>query len=595
LLDIPGFLQQFITPIVKVTKGKKSETFFTIPQYEEWKEETGNNGKGWKIKYYKGLGTSTAADAKEYFSNLDLHEVEFERISLDVKEEEEVAVAIDPLEFDGQENEAKIVPDKAVSYGDGLIDMVFNKKRANDRKDWLQQFEKDTYLNYSDAQNGAGVKYSQFINEEYILFSKADCERSIPHVMDGFKPSQRKVLFACFKRKLKDEIKVAQLSGYIGEHSAYHHGEASLHTTIINMAQSFVGSNNINLLTPSGQFGTRRMGGKDAASPRYIFTMLEKVTRAIFHPDDDELLNYLNDDGVSIEPDYFMPVIPMVLVNGSDGIGTGWSSKIPNYDPRQIISNIRKMINGEPVEKMDPFYSGFTGEIKPEGDGKYSVHGIIKRADDETLIISELPVRGWTQDSKIALEKLLVSEKPGVSPEIKDFAENHTDTTVSFTITADKASIDKWEKLPKGGLYAKFKLISSTSTTNMHLFDNERKIVKYEQPENILESFFETRMEFYVKRKALLVKKLHQEQKMLSNKARFVDEVCNRTLVVSNRKKTELLKELQSSGYDLFDKTNNGSNHDSDEDEDEEDSTSTSDLSKGYDYLLGMKIMVSNH
>jgi DNA topoisomerase-2 len=106
-LDIPGFLQQFITPIVKVTKGKKSETFFTIPQYEEWKEETGNNGKGWKIKYYKGLGTSTAADAKEYFSNLDLHEVEFERISLDVKEEEEVAVAIDPLEFDGQETKPK--------------------------------------------------------------------------------------------------------------------------------------------------------------------------------------------------------------------------------------------------------------------------------------------------------------------------------------------------------------------------------------------------------------------------------------------------------------------------------------------------------
>jgi len=319
--------------------------------------------------------------------------------------------------------------------------------------------------------------------------------------------------------------------------------------------------------------------------------MLEKITRAIFHPDDDELLNYLHDDGVSIEPDYYMPVIPMVLVNGSDGIGTGWSSKVPNYDPRQIISNIRKMIKGEPVVKMDPFYSGFSGKIKPEGDGKYSVHGIIEREDDETLLISELPVRGWTQDCKIALEKMIVSEKPGVTPEIKDFAENHTDTTVSFTITADKASIDKWEKLPKGGLYAKFKLISSTSTTNMHLYDNERKIVKYEQPENILESFFGTRMEFYVKRKALLVKKLHQEQKMLSNKARFVDEVCNRTLVVSNRKKTELLKELQSSGYDLFDKTNNGSNHDSDDDEDEEDSTSTSDLSKGYDYLLGMRIM----
>jgi len=584
LLDIPGFLQQFITPIVKVTKGKKSETFFTLPQYEIWREETGDDGKGWKIKYYKGLGTSTAADAKEYFSNLDTHEIGFERISLDVKMEEE---EIDDLDF---EHENKIVPDKVISsYGDSLIDMVFNKKRSDDRKDWLQNLAQDTYLDYAKVQQGEGMKYSQFINQEYILFSKADCERSIPHVMDGFKPSQRKVLFACFKRKLKDEIKVAQLSGYIGEHSAYHHGEASLHTTIINMAQSFVGSNNINLLTPSGQFGTRRMGGKDSASPRYIFTMIEKVTRTIFHPDDDGLLNYRTDDGVSIEPDHYMPVIPMVLVNGTDGIGTGWSSKIPNYDPRQIISNIRKMIDGEPLEKMHPFYSGFKGEITPDGDLKYAVKGIIERIDDTTLLISELPVRTWTQDCKNALEKLLIADKSGVV-EIKDFTENHTDTTVNFRITAQKDFIDKWEKLPKGGLYAKFKLISSTAITNMNLFDEDNKIVKYDKPESILEAFFETRMEFYVKRKAMLVKKLQQEQKMLSNKARFVEEVCSGDLVVSNRKKIELLKDLQSRGYDLFDKTNE-SNHDSDDEDEDEDSTSTaSDLSKGYEYLLGMKL-----
>jgi len=293
--------------------------------------------------------------------------------------------------------------------------------------------------------------------------------------------------------------------------------------------------------------------------------------------------------GVSIEPDYYMPVIPMVLVNGTDGIGTGWSSKIPNYDPRQIISNIRKMINGEPLEKMHPFYSGFKGEITPDGDTKYAVKGIIERIDDTTLLISELPVRTWTQDCKNALEKLLVSEKSG-AVEIKDFTENHTDTTVNFRITAQKDFIDTWEKLPKGGLYAKFKLISSTSITNMNLFDNENKIVKYDKPENILEAFFETRMEFYVKRKEMLVKKLRQEQKMLSNKARFVEEVCSGDLVVSNRKRIELLKDLQSRGYDLFDKTNK-SNHDSDDEDEDEDSTSTaSELSKGYEYLLGMKL-----
>lgn len=575
MLDVPGFLQQFITPIVKVTKGKKSETFFTLPQYENWREETGNNAKGWKIKYYKGLGTSTAADAKEYFGNLDLHEIDFRKLSLDVKEDE------------GEEGP---VPDTVTSHGASLIDMVFNKKRANDRKDWLQTLEKDTYLDYASAQ-GEGVKYSQFINQEYILFSKADCERSIPHIMDGFKPSQRKVLFSCFKRKLKDEIKVAQLAGYIGEHSAYHHGEASLYTTIINMAQSYVGSNNVNLLTPSGQFGTRRMGGKDAASPRYIFTMLEKITRTIFHPDDDQLLNYLSDDGVSIEPEYYMPVIPMVLVNGSDGIGTGWSSKIPNYNPRQIIANIRNLINGESLEEMHPYYSGFSGEITPDGQaGKYSCKGIIERTNDTTLLIRELPVRFWTQDCKNFLEKMLVAGDKATEPEISDLTENHTDTTVSFTITAKKEKIDAWEKLPKGGLYAKFKLISSMSTTNMNLYDVDQKIVKHAKPEGILEAFFEKRMEFYIKRKQLLVKNLRKEQNMLSNKARFVEEVCSGDLIVNNRKKVELLKDLQSRGYDLFDKTNDDNDGSDDEDED---STSNADLSRGYEYLLGMKLWVS--
>ena len=309
LLDIPGFLQQFITPIVKATKGKKSITFFTLPEYEAWKAST--DAKGYKIKYYKGLGTSTAAEAKDYFSNLDLHEIHFGSISTD----NQVVVQ------DGDNMDFDVVPDKAVS-GSDLIDMCFSKSRVEDRKTWLNKLQKNTFLNYSAAKDRT-VQYSEFVNKEFILFSQADNQRSIPHVMDGFKPSQRKVLFSCFKRKLKGEIKVAQLAGYVSEHSAYHHGEASLTGTIINMAQNFVGSNNINLLTPSGQFGTRRMGGKDSASPRYVFTKLEKIARAIFHPDDDELLTYLNDDGLSIEPDFYMPVIPMVLVNGCEGIGTG--------------------------------------------------------------------------------------------------------------------------------------------------------------------------------------------------------------------------------------------------------------------------------
>ncbi|CAM9564540.1 unnamed protein product, partial [Sphacelaria rigidula] len=421
LLKIDGFLQEFITPIVKVAKGRSELSFYTVPEYMLWKESH-NNGKGWNAKYYKGLGTSTAKEAKEYFAALDTHQLEFE------------------WKNDQQDSD--------------LIDMAFSKKRVEDRKDWLRGFKAGTHADY----NVESVTYESFINKELILFSMEDNKRSIPCLVDGFKPSQRKVLFSCFKRNLKKEIKVVQLAGYVSEHSAYHHGEASLNGTIIAMAQNYTGSNNVNLLNPGGQFGTRLMGGKDAASPRYIFTRLEKVARAVFHPDDDSLLTYLDDDGLSIEPEFYMPVLPLILVNGSDGIGTGWSSQVPNYSPRDVIENLRRRIRGQGFVEMQPWYSGFAGSITPKAgkkgfDGSYACMGIVNRIDDTTVEITELPVRTWTQNYKQFLESLLPgaedakakapakagAKKTGGKGDkdkekaptrhIRDFKENHTDTT----------------------------------------------------------------------------------------------------------------------------------------------------------------------
>jgi DNA topoisomerase II len=581
-LDVPGFLQQFITPIVKVTKGKKSRQFFTLPEYEQWLESTGNNGKGFTIKYYKGLGTSTSAEAKEYFSNLDLHEVHFDLLSNDVVRKEEME----------NDDLAPVLPDN-VHSGSDLIDMVFRKERVEDRKMWLSHVRKNVFVDFSKiAANG--LRYSDFINKELILFSHYDNDRSIPHLVDGLKPSQRKVLYGCFKRKLyKNEIKVAQLVGYVAEHSAYHHGEASLQGTIVNMAQNFVGSNNINLLTPSGQFGTRRMGGSDAASARYIFTKLEPIARAIFHPDDDELLNYLNDDGSTIEPEFYVPVIPLALCNGAEGIGTGWSSKISNYSPRDIITNLRRKIAGEELIPMSPYYCGFTGMIEEEKKGKYIVYGKIERIDETSVLISELPIKKWTQNYKEYLEGLLTGDGKSL-PEIKDMKENHTETTVSFTVVADKEKIDEWEKDPKGGLYNKFKLTTSISTTNMTLFDEEARIVRYDTPEDIINTFYNIRLDYYIKRKANLVNNLESEKKMLSNKARFVEEVCAGRLVVNNRKRKDILEDLQKRGYDLSikeeKKAEPSTEDDPNESGSEEEETSTGLLAKGYEYLLGMKI-----
>ncbi|KAI9591804.1 DNA topoisomerase [Syncephalis fuscata] len=552
LLRLPGFLIEFITPIVKATRGKREMSFFTIPEYESWKEEN-DNGKGWTIKYYKGLGTSTSLDAKKYFSNMNIHRKPFK-----VMDEEERP----------------------------LIDMAFNKKKADDRKEWLRNFKPGTYMDHNVEE----IPIADFINKELVLFSMADNARSIPSMMDGLKPGQRKVLYACFKRKLKNEIKVAQLIGYVSENTAYHHGEQSLTSTIIGMAQNFVGSNNCNLLAPIGQFGTRLQGGKDAASARYIYTSLQNIARTLFHAADDQLLNYLNDDGQMIEPEWYIPVLPLVLVNGSEGIGTGWSSYVPNYNPKDIVDNLFRMMDGQEMEPMHPWYHGFEGTIERVED-KYKVTGKIEKIDDNTLEITELPIRTWTQSYKEQLESWLTGTDK--SPAfIKDYKEYHTDTKVHFII---KLTDENMRKAEAEGLEKRFKIFTPISTTNMVCFDSENRIKRYNSPEEILQEFYNIRLVYYQRRKEWLTNQLTNEWTKLDNRVRFILEIIQGKLIVQNRKRNVILDDLRKRGYTAFPKhveakmagTTDAGNSDNDDDDD---NNSGSGKDHGYDYLLSMAI-----
>ncbi|RKP07961.1 DNA topoisomerase, partial [Thamnocephalis sphaerospora] len=551
LLKVPGFLLEFITPIVKATKAKREISFFTIPEYEAWKEEN-DGGKGWSIKYYKGLGTSTAQDAKKYFSAMGLHLKPFQAM-------------------DDEERP--------------LIDMAFNKKKADDRKEWLRNFKPGTFMDHSIPE----IPIRDFINKELVLFSMADNARSIPSIVDGFKPGQRKVLFGCFKRKLKGEIKVAQLTGYVAEHSAYHHGELSLTGTIVGMAQNFVGSNNINILEPRGQFGTRLQGGKDAASARYIFTALPPITRHIFHPADDQLLNYLNDDGQMIEPEWYVPVLPMVLVNGSEGIGTGWSSFVPNYNPQEIVENIRRLMRGEDPMPMHPWYQGFNGTLE-WADDRYKVSGTIKKVNDTTIEITELPIRSWTQSYKEQLESWLTGtdKTPAF---IKDYKEYHTDTTVHFVITLTEENMRKAEE---EGLEKRFKISTTISTNNMVCFDSENRIKRYSSPIEILREFYDLRLNFYQRRKEWLSNQLTTEWTKLDNRVRFIQEIISGKLVVQNRKKADILAELRSRGYAAFPRKTDEAQA-GEEQEEEDAGDEKSNKNHGYDYLLSMAIWSLTH
>jgi DNA topoisomerase-2 len=465
LLKIPDFLNVFITPIVKVWKGdpkhpKQLKSFFTMPEYDSWKDEPGHQ-KGWQHKYYKGLGTSSTDDAEVYFRDLDLHLKEFE-----------------PM----QKEEAQ------------LIDLAFSKKKADARKNWLRDFVPGTYLDMTTKN----ITYSDFVNKELILFSMADNLRSIPSVVDGLKPSQRKVLYASFRLNLKKDMKVVELAGTVSGLTNYAYGETSLQQTIVGLAQNFVGSNNINCLEPSGNFGSRRMGGADAASARYIYTRLSPFARRIFHQADDALLTYHEDDGRQIEPHNYVPVVPMILINGADGIGTGWSTSIPNYKPEDIVDNIRRRMAGskEDMVPMNPWFRSFTGTAEDIGGERFKFSGRVQQTGDNEVEITELPVRMWTQDFKDKLEDIIKAEK---TPSfIKDYLEYNTPTKVHFIIKME----DKHMKVAvEKGLEETFKLTKTMATSNLVAFDGQGRIHKYETVLDMIEEFYHIRLKFYEKRK----------------------------------------------------------------------------------------------
>ncbi|CAB9530088.1 DNA topoisomerase 2 top-2 [Seminavis robusta] len=450
------FLSSFITPLLKATKkGKRKEVlpFYSMAEYDKWRNSLSESEfKTWNVKYFKGLGTSTASEAKEYFTAYKDH--------------------FRPFHWHSDSDGA-------------MLDMVFDKSGAAERRDWINETYDPQSTVVVSPEAGNAVSYEDFVNKEMIHFSNADNVRSLPSVIDGLKPSQRKVLYAAFKRKLKNEIKVAQLSGYCAEHTAYHHGEASLQSTITGLAQDFVGSNNINLLQPSGQFGTRLTGGKDAASPRYIFTCLSEIARYLFPEEDDVLLRYLEDDGQMIEPQFYCPILPMLLVNGSQGIGTGWSTQIPSFDPADVLEYIRARLDGlDDLPAIRPYAKGFEGRIEPLSDGRgFATYGRAKKASASSILIDELPLKCWTSQYK---RRLIKMRNRG---EIGSFVENHTTTKVSFKV---KMKPTKLERLMKnsGGLETAFKLKANLATTNMNAFDATGAIRKFESAEEIAECYF---------------------------------------------------------------------------------------------------------
>lgn len=506
-----NFIYNFITPIVKIYDDKKfCKYFYNLNDWNKYRTE--NDIKKYNFKYFKGLGTIEPNEMKEFFKKIDKHLVRFY--------------------YD--KNETK-----------DLIDMLFNGKRSDDRKDWLKTYNP---LNL-DNKIISKQTYDKFINNEFIEFSMYNNIRNIQNSIDGFKPSQRKAFCTLIKKNIKGEIKVSSLAGAVIEIMAYHNGNTSIEDTIIGMSQDFVGVNNINLLLPKGQFGSRMKGGQDSASSRYIFTKLNEVTNYIFRKEDDNVLYYLNDDGSLIEPKYYVPIIPMVLVNGSFGLGTGYSSEVPMFNPIDLITYISNKIQGKKCREIHPYYKGFEGEIIHEKEnGRYVTIGKFEKINDNVIIISELPIGMWNDKYFEKLDKLVESKK------IKDYVKNCTDTIINIKLILTKENMDE---LMTDNVYKKLNLETYISTENMHLFDSEGKIKKYKDQYDIIDNFYDVRIEYYRLRKIYQLNKISNDININKNRIKFLKLVIDGDIVINKRSRDLIEKDLEKYKIDKIEDSYN--------------------------------------
>ncbi|CCW65302.1 unnamed protein product [Phytomonas sp. EM1] len=478
----PGYISLFSTPIVKIRVSGKSKDlipFYSLKDFHKWQRN--NPHVKFTAKYYKGLGTSTTAEGKEYFSNMD-------------------------------NNVMKLVVEQKDHK---LLDSVFDSSEVEWRKDWMTKanaFDGEVDIDRSKKV----LSIPDFVHKEMVHFALIGNTRAIPHCVDGLKPSQRKILWAMFKRGSLEAAKVSQLSGYISEVAAFHHGEVSLQETIVKMAQNFTGGNNINLLVPEGQFGSRQQLGNDHAAARYIFTKLSRFARLLFPSEDDPLLDYMEEEGTLTEPNHYVPIIPLLLCNGTVGIGFGFATNIPSFHPLDVSAVVRSMINGESakqvVKRLVPWAVGFQGKVQRGPEGEFLCSGKYAAYRGGRFHISELP---WTMSIEAFRQHVSSLASQDVVQRIADYSgANHIDIDLYLR----EGSVTTWAEVEGDlSLNQKIYLNATVFSPNGVLSPLEGDLAP------ILQWHYDRRLDLYKKRRTRKLGLLEHELAQLQSTRKFVE------------------------------------------------------------------------
>jgi DNA topoisomerase-2 len=503
LLKIKGFISEFVSPMIKVIFKKNislpsiynyrkgNETIVPFYNEVEYKRFISTVKEKHFDKFIKGLGTNETFDIEKYFENYKDNILE--------------------IMFDEESHEA--------------LDKAFNKKRADDRKQWLKIITPDTHL---PRNKGMPITCSDFINNDLVLFSYESCVRAIPSVMDGLKPSQRKIMYAVFQKgnSAYHDTKLIELAGDVMKSANYHHGDQSLHETIIKLAQDYPGANNLPLLEGIGQFGSRRKNGDDTPGARYISVRLFKNTRRIFPEEDDVLLENRIEDNKSVEPFYYIPIIPFVLINGAEGIGTGYSTSVPPFNLQEIIKHVKTLLQSRATKFTGkPFYKDFNGFVTETANnwvcsGRYTLVG-------KTLRITELPLGKSTLSIEDFSELLKEYQEKGLISSWRNYDLIGSDFVINLT-----------EVPPK--LETVFKLKSNIPKNNMYLFNGNNQINFYPDADSIIKEWFDARYELYLKRILYKIEQMTQKILKIKNQKQFILDIIEDRLNLRNISKEAL-------------------------------------------------------
>lgn len=386
------------------------------------------------------------------------------------------------------------------------------------------------------------MKITDFYNTEYLQSALYQSFRSIANYIDGLKPSGRKVIYTVDKNNIQTKLKSSQLCSKVAEETQYLHGEQSLSGVVVGLAQTFVGSNNINILKPEGNFGSRYINEPSAS--RYIYTQKSEWFDKVFHLSDKLILDEQYFEGEKIEYKYYVPVLPLILINGCEGIGNGFAQKIL---PRRI-EDVKKEIENKltsskyKIKPITPYFKGFKGKIKPNSEPhKWIVEGCIEKIGAAKLQITEIPI-GYELKQYIDILDDLVDKKV-----IKSYDDESKDDAFNFIVYATKEFVSKSEE----EILNELKLVKVYSE-NYTCTDENNTIKEFESDSDILEAFIDIRLKYYIKRKKALLDDMTDKLKIAENRLRFIKTVLDKPSILINKKKVDVEKWLKKEEYEEF-------------------------------------------